>query len=98
MSYEKPPGSEGSWTGTASPLNSTGPYTLDRAAAVTSVLRLLVQAADCPSIMITVRDTSGDFCADLATLRLDGYEMTLQHSSEEQTTFVSLQLTGSSER
>ena len=98
MNEEMPLGSEASWIDTASLLNSTGPSTMDRAAAVTSVLRLLVQAADCLSIMITVQDTSGAYCADLATLRLGGYEMTLQHSSEEQTTFVSLQLTGSSER
>lgn len=97
MSEEMLLGSEASWIDTASLLNSTGPSTMDRAAAVTSVLRLLVQAADCLSIMITVQDTSGDYSADLATLRLGGYEMTLKHSTGEQLTSVSLQRTTSSE-
>ena len=98
MSFEKPPGSEGSWIATASLPSSTGLSMLPREAAVTSVLRLLVQAADCLSITITVQDTSGAYSADLATLRLEGYEITLKHSSGEQTTSVTLQRMTSSER
>ena len=64
---------------------------MPREAVVTSALRLLVQAADCPSITITVRDTSGAYCADLATLQLAGYEMTLTRFSEERITSVTLQ-------
>lgn len=81
-----------------SPQYNTGLSTMPREAVVTSVLQLLVQAADCLSITITVQDTSGDFCADLATLRLDGYVMTLSHSSELQNTYVNLQRMTSSER
>lgn len=98
MSFEKPPGSEGSWIGTGSPPISTGLSTMPRGAAVTSALRLLVRAADCPSITITVQDTSGAYCADLATLQLEGYEMTLKHSTGERLTSVTLQRTTSSER
>ena len=74
-----------------SPPHNTGLSMMPREAVVTSALRLLVQAADCPSITITVRDTSGAFCADLATLSLADYEMILTHSSEERTTSVTLQ-------
>lgn len=97
MIYEKPPGLGGSWIATDSVLNSTGLYTTPKEDAVTSALRLLVQVVSCPSITITVQDTSGDFCAALATLRLEGYAMTLKHSSELQNTCVSLQRMTSSE-
>lgn len=93
MSFEKPPGSEGSWIGMGSPPISTGLSTMPREAVVTSVLRLLVAAEDCQSITITLRDTSGAYCADLATLSLDGYEMTLKHSNGARTTSVTLQHT-----
>lgn len=70
---------------------NTGLSITPREAVVTSVLQLLVQAADCQSITITLQDTSGAFCADLATLRLADFEMTLSHSSELQNTYVNLQ-------
>jgi len=98
MSSEKLPGSEGSWLDTASVLSSTGLYTKPREDVVTSALTLLVSVVDCPSITITVQDSSGDYSAALATLRLDGYEMILQHSTEQRTTSVILQRTGSWER
>lgn len=64
---------------------------MPREAAVTSALTLLVEAADCQLITITVADTSGAYCADLATLSLDGFEMTLKRSTEAGTTSVTLQ-------
>ena len=93
MSFEKQPGNVESWTVMASQLSSIGRSTTPREAAVISVLRLLVAAEDCQLITITLQDTSGAYCADLATLRLDGYEMTLKHSNAEQTTSVTLQRT-----
>lgn len=98
MSFEKQPGSVESWTAMASQLSSIGRSTTPREAVVTSVLRLLVAAEDCQSITITLQDTSGAYSADLATLRLAGYEMTLKHSSGDGTTSVTLQRTTSSER
>jgi len=81
-----------------SQLLSIGNFTQPKETAVTSALQLLVQAADCQLITITLRDTSGAYCADLATLSLDGYEITLRHSRGEQSTSVTLQPTRSSER
>ena len=98
MSNERLPGQEVSWIDTASVLNSTGLYMKPKEDVVTSALRLLVSLEDCPSITITVQDSSGDYSAALATLRLDGYEMILQHSTEQRTTSVILQRTGSWER
>ena len=98
MSSEKLPGSEGSWLDTASVLSSTGLYTKPREDVVTSALTLLVSVVDCPSITITVQDSSRDYSAALATLRLDGYEMTLKHSSVDQTPSVTLRHTRSWER
>lgn len=91
MNFEKPPGPEGSWIDTASLLSSTGLYTTPREGAVISALKLLVALEDCPSITITIQDTSGDYCAALAILRLDGYETSLKHSTEERLTSVTLQ-------
>lgn len=93
MNFEKQPGNVESWTAMASQLSSIGRSTTPREAVVTSVLRLLVAAEDCQSITITLRDTSGAYCADLATLSLDGYEMTLKHSNGARTTSVTLQHT-----
>lgn len=81
-----------------SPLINTGLSTRPREAVVSSALELLVRSADCRSITITVQDTSGAYCADLATLKLDGYAMTLNHSSELQNTYVNLQRMTSSGR
>lgn len=78
--------------------SNTGLSMKAKAALVTSVVKQLALAADCQSIMITLQDTSGDSYADLATLRLDDYEMTLMHSSEDLTTSVRLRRTEQSER
>ena len=93
MNSERPPGREASWIDTASVLSSTGLFTTPKEDVVTSALKLLVSLEDCPSITITVRDTSGAYSAALATLRLEGYEMTLKHSTGEQLTYVSLRRT-----
>lgn len=44
-----------------------------------------------------VPDTSEDFSARLATLKLDGYEMTLKHMSAAHATYVNLRRTTSSD-
>lgn len=91
MSFEKQPGSVESWTAMASQLSSIGRSTTPKEAVVTSVLRLLVAAEDCQLITITLQDSSGAYCADLATLSLGGYEMTLERSTVAGTTSVTLQ-------
>jgi hypothetical protein len=68
-----------------------------RGAVATSAIELLASLVGSQWITIMVPDTSEDFSARLATLKLDGYEMTLKHMSAAHATYVNLRRTTSSD-
>lgn len=73
--------------------SSTGLSTRLRVELVMSALQPLVPLVGSQSITITLRGTSEDFSAALATRCLGGCEMIVGHSTGRQSTYVTLQPT-----
>lgn len=76
-----------------SPQSNTGLSTGLRVELVMSALEPLVPLVSSQSITITLRGTSEDFSAALATRCLGGCEMIVGHSRERQSTYVTLRPT-----
>ncbi len=66
--------------------------------AATSAVGQLVELGDCLSITIMLRDSSGDYSVGLATLFSGDSGTSLQLSTEQGLTSLTLQRTESSER